>query len=682
MTETVANINRLVRTLGMADESHYFLELADLPIDSCVVESIQMSNFDLTNINFETSIKILSSRFLALQDIISRDATFSLLMGGELSKYYGYLHGIEEAAGKGDYNGYQVTLKSPLFPLTQNSHNRVFIEQDSVAIARQLLQDSVPACLDVTVECETPETRPMTVQYEESDWSFIERLLAKDGIFVNIHHQSDGFSIVLSDDLAKLPQAESEITLPFKTEQGAAIDSESIQAIRMSVQSSDIEVSVRDYSTVTAQGVIGNKPAEDTVSPLKTDLWGANVADNDQADLLAERIQSAHLASKVLYLIKTDARNMQPGANIELTGHPEYSGRYVVKSVEFSGSQSSAINESGSGASKGFKCYVTAWPSSVTYKPMYTPRAATPTSFAAKITGEVDETGAYKVQYPFDDKTQDSGDTSLPTNMMQPFGGQDHGMHFPLIEGTEVMVSCMNGDVDRPIIMGALSNDQTPSVVTSENAYENKIRTRSEHEFVLDDTPSSPTIKLHTKDELNRLVLLAGSEDHKAELHSETGDVNIEAGKQMLMSSGADFTIEVGENFQSTVQGDSELMTEEGDITQQAAGNITLTAGEDINWTSTEGDMNVTAGGEIIVEIELGQKTHVVTGDNDINVTDGDFNVDASADVSMAAGESLTFTTGGGSLQIDSGGNITLDGSAVEVTADSIAIKGGSIGNN
>jgi type VI secretion system secreted protein VgrG len=63
--------------------------------------------------------------------------------------------------------------------------------------------------------------------------------------------------------------------------------------------------------------------------------------------------------------------------------------------------------------------------------------------------------------------------------MMQPHGGERYGMHFPLRAGVEVLVAFVDGDPDRPIIVGAAPNTATPSPVDASNRRMNKLKTAS-----------------------------------------------------------------------------------------------------------------------------------------------------------------------------------------------------------
>lgn len=80
----------------------------------------------------------------------------------------------------------------------------------------------------------------------------------------------------------------------------------------------------------------------------------------------------------------------------------------------------------------------------------------------------IDEEGRYTVQFHFDSALGKlNAKASRPVRMAQPFTGNSEGMHFPLKPGVEVAIAFANGDPDRPIIIGALPNHTTRSVVTT-----------------------------------------------------------------------------------------------------------------------------------------------------------------------------------------------------------------------
>lgn len=107
---------------------------------------------------------------------------------------------------------------------------------------------------------------------------------------------------------------------------------------------------------------------------------------------------------------------------------------------------------------------------------------------------ELDEQGRYRVCLHFDLGSAERSKTSNAMRMAQPFEGGGYGMHFPLRPGTEVLVAFTNGDPDRPVILGALPNYASPSVVTSTNAHMHRVVSPSGMVIEFGATGTSPSL--------------------------------------------------------------------------------------------------------------------------------------------------------------------------------------------
>ena len=101
----------------------------------------------------------------------------------------------------------------------------------------------------------------------------------------------------------------------------------------------------------------------------------------------------------------------------------------------------------------------------------------------------MDEQGRYKVILPFDISGRAKGKGSAWLRMMQPFTGPDYGMHFPLRKGSEVLLTFVDGNPDRPIISGAVPNPETRSVVEAGNQDRSGFQTAGGSSFYSDDRP-------------------------------------------------------------------------------------------------------------------------------------------------------------------------------------------------
>jgi type VI secretion system secreted protein VgrG len=89
----------------------------------------------------------------------------------------------------------------------------------------------------------------------------------------------------------------------------------------------------------------------------------------------------------------------------------------------------------------------------------------------------LDDRGRYVVRLLFDPTPPGERPASRPLRMAQAHAGASFGIHFPLKPGVEVLVAFVDGDPDRPVIVGAVPNALTPSPVDARNPTLHRIKT-------------------------------------------------------------------------------------------------------------------------------------------------------------------------------------------------------------
>ena len=106
---------------------------------------------------------------------------------------------------------------------------------------------------------------------------------------------------------------------------------------------------------------------------------------------------------------------------------------------------------------------------------------------------ELDAFGRYKLVFPFDEHAAEAkpGKASRWVRLAQPYAGPGGGMHFPLLKGTEVLVTHIDGDPDRPIIAGAVPNAELPGPTSADNPSQNTIRTATGNVLQFDDNENA-----------------------------------------------------------------------------------------------------------------------------------------------------------------------------------------------
>ena len=282
----------------------------------------------------------------------------------------------------------------------------------------------------------------------------------------------------------------------------------------------------------------------------------------------------------------------------------------------------------------------------------------------------LDDQGRYRLKSLFDTADTKAGEASHPVRMLQHLSGANYGMHFPLHAGTEVFVTCLNGNPDRPIILGAAPNAQTRSPVTSANASQHIIRTAAGNELLMDDMADSEKINLHTKDKKNILTLDANSDGHKLALRTEEGLAEFYAKKTMRFESGDTYTLITGNDQTITVENKHSLQTNKKEIAFDAATDIALTAKHNIKLNSEEKDISLTSGQDLIVEVGKGMSVQVMDGNSSYTIQQGSVSIEAAKAITLLSIDGpITIENGGGSVEL-SDGKLSVMGRSEEHTSE------------
>lgn len=590
---------------------------------------------------------------------------------------------------------YHVTMVSPLWQLDQQQHHKVWVEQDALAIAQEFLGE---AFTNVKVNCETPPVRLMTVQFEESDGQFVRRILAREGISL-LSYCEDGAAVVeLVNDMATLAEAAPQQLFDYKPGAGMNHHNDSglldrdhlvvrdVQSVNQ-LAHGDVSVDDYDYAQPT-QSLFAQRVNTDTLSTSQSSEYGHQILDQEDAKRFAKQLAHENAWKQTHYVLTTNSPPVRPGAIVSVQADSSQLGFEAVAEmgevyVLRCDSETVDSKASGNGSTCDHTTKLLCVPVGTPYHAPYKRRQPVYGVISATISNEVDETGQYRVRFPFDQSGSGDDRASRATRLMQPFNGADHGMHFPLAQGTEVAVSFEQGDIDRPIILGALNNEQAPSVTSNANPRHNLIRTRGNSEFLFDDTPDAELIRLNTADEKNKLVMDAASGNHSITL-ATIGDMVVEAGKTMTIDVGDSMSVNVSDKYNAEIRGEYLHQTTEGSMSFNSEANMTLTATGETTWHTREGDFSQSVNGKYHLEVAKGQSVQVNEGDYQLVVEKGGLTLQAKNNITFIGegGGAITLQQGKGIVEIDKKGNLTINAPKVEITADKINLKAGSIGNN
>jgi type VI secretion system VgrG family protein len=414
-----------------------------------------------------------------------------------------------------DLHFYRAVLVPRLWLLSMSQQNQIYQDKSVPEIVEEELKgskDKGPAGLaaaNLTTEdfelrlTRKYQKREYVVQYGESDLNFISRLMEHEGLFYFFEHDDEKEKIIITDDNIHFPAIAEESSIPYHSPSGMVIaDEESVRALSCRHRRMPKKLILKDYNYRTPHVPLQGEANVDGKGHGLISEYGNHFKTPEEgvslAKIRAEEIRCHH----AVFRGEGDCSLFLPGHRCTLEGHfrKDFNREYVITGVEHDGTQpvAGASGLANDGAEQlTYRNTFTAIASDVPFRPerktpkprMYGIMNAHVDAALLKDRAEIDDQGRYKVVMPFDLSGSGEGKASRFVRMAQPYGGGSHGMHFPLHKDVEVIWACIDGDPDRPIIVGTVPNPLNPSVVTAGNSTKNVIKTASGSFLEFNDGP-------------------------------------------------------------------------------------------------------------------------------------------------------------------------------------------------
>ncbi|KRQ94137.1 type VI secretion system Vgr family protein [Bradyrhizobium valentinum] len=345
--------------------------------------------------------------------------------------------------------------------------------------------------------------RNYVVQYNESDLTFISRLCERDGIFYFFKQEDEGETVVFGDKNLAFPKigfgVKSAILYARQHERKTSrgVDESAVRSFRQRRVLSTKTIALRDYNETVPSVVSVDKQVGQGSGFLgKASRFGGHFATEAEAATLA-RIRAEQIcAGQTMYIAHSDAPELRAGVIFELEGHPRFDGEYLVIAADHSAYRPAPTGFGAFGQNgRAYQNMVHCIRSDVPYRPVaMTPvplgvglHTATVDGEAWNGRAEIDDQGRYKLQLTFADEPAE-GPGSDYVRKLEPYAGPNQtGLHCPLVPGTEVLVGYINGDIDRPVVVGAVHNPDMKGGVTSDTHLSNRLMSQSGASIVMYD---------------------------------------------------------------------------------------------------------------------------------------------------------------------------------------------------
>jgi type VI secretion system secreted protein VgrG len=609
---------------------------------------------------------------------------------------------------------YYLRIVPELWLLNQRRGNRIYQHLSIPDIVGKLLAE-----WNITPEYRIDRGRypklEYKVQYAESDFAFVSRLLDEAGIAYVFEEDGGASTLVLADALQE-GDLRGGGPIPAVDNPNQAAEAEFVTHVRLSHEVRPGAHTVRDYDFRRPGFALFGEapkaaPPEDKYeqyeyrpgaflieggsgggTPVADDK---SVARRDQpfGNKRAERLLGGDRLGKRAVGFDGNVIDLYPGRiiNVGQHPHPELGDGVRLLVVE------STIEASPSGE---WTVSSLALFADTPYLPQgRTPKPEVTGVQSATVVGPggeeiyVDEFGRVRVQFPWDREGAMDDNSSCWMRVSQGWAGTGYGMlNLPRI-GQEVLVGFVNGDPDQPIVVGRVFNavQQVPyrlpqNKTRSTWKSDSSMGSDGFNEIMFEDLKGNELVWMQAQKNLRKLVkndetMTIGRDRQKLVGRNEletTGANRVEiTGANRTEITGANRLTVIGANEEKLVKG-SEIQVTGGDVKTLIAGDQDVVVRQ-IRRERVEGDSHLTINGRRVQRID-GKQSLVVHGDRHEKVGQSHL-LQVGKTIHIKSGTAIvveapdiTLKAPGGFVRVD-GGGVTISGTMVKINS------GGSAGS-
>jgi len=629
------------------------------PLEKDVLLFRRMTGVEHLGRPFQYELVLLSEEHaINYQDIIGQNVSVAVDKGDKEPRYF---NGVISRFAQTNYERrlveYRATMVPWLWFLTRSADCRIFQNLTVPQIIKQVFQDHGFSDLKERLHG-TYKPWEYCVQYRETAFAFVSRLMEQEGIYYFFKHENGKHSLVLCDTAGSHLEFKGYEQLQFHLPGDKPPGYESIWSW---VEQHEIQPGgylVREFDF--------KNPRSDAVGTAhldrghagsqfeRFDYLGEMDAESDHdrySQLRLEECQAGH----AVYTGEGDARGVCPGVRFTLHGHPrkDFEQEYLTTGAEFRIESDPFETVEEANDHFVYQAKLTAIPvgtqfraASTTPKPVI---QGPQTAIVVGTAGEeihTDKYGRVKVQFHWDRYSTADENSSCWVRVAQTSAGKRWGAFTLPRVGQEVVVEFLEGDPDRPLITGRVYNDgalppyDLPAQKTISTIKSNTTKGgQGFNEIRFEDNKDKEQIFIH------------GQKDQDVRIKNDTKEW---IGAERHLTVKKDQLEMVEGDKHSTVKGDR-LAKTEGDLGETIKGD---------HLSSVDGNLNLKVKGDQVAEI---------TGDHTLK-SSKTVHLKAGTTFILEAGTQLSLKVGGNFVDIGTAG-VTIQGTLVKINC------GGSAGS-
>lgn len=597
------------------------------PLGADVLVPVAMRAEEALSAPFRCTVDLVSTReAIDPDDLLHQPACVRVTLSECPTRYIQGLVRYFESTGpqiRGLF-GYRLEIVASLWFLQQTGDCRIFENKSTKDIVQSILTEH---SIRFAFRVGNPKPRPLTVQYNETDLDFITRLMAEEGWFYLFRHEAASHTLVITDSNASFNKI-ADATVTLGPGQGRTILSE----WRPGRATAHGKVMLGDYDAEKPSTTLNGETntTSRTAGAAQRDHfhWPARALTNDQIEQRTRRGIEAAEAEAALARGAGFNPAFFAGGRIQVVARTGADPlEYLLQSVTHQATDGTWCNDE---KPPSYTNTFRAFPGDMPWRPAQSPpRPRMEGLHSALVIGpdneeiHTDELGRVKIRFRWDRRKDATPGGAIWVRVMQPWSGANTGWTFIPRVGTEVGVNFVDGDPDRPIVVGQIHNgEQHPPWPLPEQKTRSGLRTRSTpgggeqncSEFWFDDKKGSELVCLHAERDLK--VEVENDSTHeitknrRATIAEGNDTVTVQQGSRTIDVPMGDHTIKSkqGNIALQTDMGDITIKTSLGAVSVEAMRSLTLKVGQSTITLDQTGvtikGMQVQVEGQIMTSIK------------------------------------------------------------------------------
>ena len=555
---------------------------------------------------------------ISFKDVVGHNVTIRVSLIDHSPRYFnGFVNRFAQSGSDARFTHYQMEVVPWLWFLTRIADCRIFQEKSIPDIIEEVFKSRGFKDYKLSLTS-SYDQREYCVQYRETDFNFVSRLMEQYGIFYFFEHENGKHTLVLADSESVHQPCPKQATVHYSVTPDD-LSQDVVRSWQMEQELRPGKYSHTDYNFETpSANLFADEPTVVSVggnSKFEIYDYPGEYLNRSQGKTLAGVRMQEEEATHLVANGSSDCRAFTSGYKITLEDHyrMDVNDSYVLTEVHHVASVGSSYSLGDAGTGEHYSNQFSCIPAKVPFRPArVTPRPFVQGLQTALVVGKsseeiwVDKYGRIKVQFYWDRLGKKDEKSSCWIRVSQPWAGKNWGaVNIPRI-GQEVIVDFLEGDPDRPIITGRVYNaEQMPPYPLPEDGVISGVKSNSSkggggyNEISMNDTKGKEMITVHAQYDMGTTVE-----------HNDTQTVHV------------DRTITVDGTHTETITGDTTIAISKGKLNHTVAAN---TADYTVEGALTE-TYNTTQTTTVAKEIDIcsvGAHIHVTADADEIVLKSG-----------------------------------------------------------